>query len=69
MSMKVSFVYYMKTTRVMLPVAFEEFELVYTFLVIFSCHYHCQLVKGQNYQKYRGATAFPSLPGFYGPED
>ena len=47
MPMKISFMYYMKKVRVMLPVAFEEFELVCNFLLFFSCHDHCQLVKGQ----------------------
>ena len=31
----------------MLPVVLEEFELVRIFLQFFSCHNHCQLVKGQ----------------------
>ena len=36
----------------MLPVVFEEFEMVYMFLLDFSSfHYNCQLVKGQLYKK------------------
>ena len=34
LSIKISFMHYMKWMRVMLPVVFEEFELV--------CHYYCQ---------------------------
>ena len=43
MSVKISFMHYMKWIRVMLPVVFEEFKLVCTFSLFFSCHYHCQL--------------------------
>ena len=39
--------HYMKWTRVMLPVVFKEFELVFFFFAIFNFHYHFQLVKGQ----------------------
>ena len=35
MPMKISFLPYMKWTRVMPPVVFEEFELVYIFFAIF----------------------------------
>ena len=42
-----SFMHYMKWTRLMLPVIFKEFELVCIFLLFFSIHYHFQLVKGQ----------------------
>ena len=47
MSIKINFMHYMKWTRVMLPVVFQEFEIIYIFLPPFSCHYHYQLVKGQ----------------------
>ena len=47
MSIKMSFLHYMKRTRVMLPVVFKEFEVRYIFFTTFSFHYHCQLVKGQ----------------------
>ena len=47
MSVKISFMHYMKWIRVMLPIVFEEFKLVCTLLLFFSCHYHCQLLKGQ----------------------
>ena len=47
MSIKISFMNYIKWTRVMLPVVFEEFELVCVFLLFFSFHCHYQLIKGQ----------------------
>ena len=50
MSLKISFMHYrncITRTRVKLPVVFEEFDMVYVFWLLFSCHYHCQLVKGQ----------------------
>ena len=37
---------YIKWKKVMLPVVFEEFQMVYIFVLLFSFHYHCQLVKG-----------------------
>ena len=39
MSIKTRFMHYMKWIRVMLSVVFEEFELVCTVLLFFSCHY------------------------------
>ena len=36
MSIKISFMHYMEWTRVMLPVVFKEFEMVYIFLLLFS---------------------------------
>ena len=47
MSIKISFMVYMKWTIVMLLVVFEEFEVVYIFLRLFSFQCHYQLVKGQ----------------------
>ena len=55
MSIKISFLHYMKWTRVMLPVVFEEFEVVCILLAVFSFHYNCQLVRDQ--QKSGGAAA------------
>ena len=65
-SIKISFMHYMKWRRVMLPVVFEEFELVcisfvavllfmflFFFVVVFfaiSFHCQCQLVKSQLWQ-------------------
>ena len=46
MSIKISFTYYMKQTRVMLPIISEEFELV-VFFAIFSFYYQCHLLKVQ----------------------
>lgn len=50
MSIKISFTYYMKQTRVMLPIICEEFELV-VFFAIFSFYYQCHLLKVQLQQK------------------
>ena len=36
MSVKISYMHYIKWTRVMLPVVFEEFELVYLFGKLFT---------------------------------
>ena len=47
MSIKISFLHYMKWARVILLVVFEEFELVCIFLLVFTFHHNCQLVKGQ----------------------
>ena len=47
MSIKFSFMHYMKWTRVILPTALEEFELFFTFLAIFYFLDHYQSVKGQ----------------------
>ena len=35
MSIKISFMHYLKKTRAMLPVAFEEFGVVYMFFATF----------------------------------
>ena len=46
MPIKISFMHYMKWTRVMLPVVFEKLKVVYIFFIIllhFYFHYHCQL--------------------------
>ena len=68
MSVKISFMHYMKCIKVMLLVVFEKFELVCTFLLFFSCHYHYQLVKGQLSLKYGGVSRPPPQPpGFYWP--
>ena len=37
-SINISFMHYMKSARVMLPVMFGEFEIVYIFLLLFSFH-------------------------------
>ena len=48
MLIKISCMDYMKWTSVMLPVIFEEFELVlFFFAMFFSFHSRCHLVKGQ----------------------
>ena len=47
LSAKISFIRYLKKIRAMLPVAFEEFGVVYMFKLLFSFYYNLQLVKGQ----------------------
>ena len=47
LSVKISFIHYLKKIRAMLPVAFEEFGLIYMFNVLFSFYFNLQLVKGQ----------------------
>ena len=64
-NVKISFMHYLKWTRVMLPGVFEEFEMVYIFSLFFSFHYHCQLAKGQLYQKAGGAAAPPVPPSLW----
>ena len=54
--------HYMKSTRVMLPEVSDEFELVCILLLFFSFYYHCQLVKGQLYQRSGGTAALPVAP-------
>ena len=49
-SIKITFMHYrnyITWTIIKLPVVFEEFDMVYDFWLLFSFHYHCQLVKGQ----------------------
>ena len=43
MSIKISFMHYMKWTRGMLPVVVEEFEMLYIFLLRFSSSEHINL--------------------------
>ena len=48
MSIKIRFMHFMKWTRVMLPVVFEEFQMVLIFFgSACSFKYHCESVKGQ----------------------
>ena len=51
----------------MLPVVFEEFELVCTFLLFFSCHYRLLIGKRSTLAKIWGGYSPPSTIGFYGP--
>ena len=74
MSIKISFMNYMKWVRAMLPLVIltSSFFGGGFFLAIFSFYYHCQLVKVQLQQKFFGGRGLhppsPSfLPGFYGP--
>ena len=61
MSTKISFMHYMEWEKVMLPVFFEEFELIYIFSPIFF-HSHCQLVKGQLSKNLEKLHPPPTLP-------
>ena len=66
-SIKISFMYYMKWKRVMFLVIFEEFQIVYIFLLLFSFHLHCQLVKGQIWERSCAEGCSPSpAPDLYG---
>ena len=49
----------------MLPVAFKEFGVIYV-LLLFSFHYHCDLVKDQVWQKSWGGATAPHPPVFTG---
>ena len=65
MSIKISFMHFMKWTRVMLPVVFEEFfELVRIFYFFIFCYFF--LFK--NLGRGGGEGCGPSVPGFYGSE-
>ena len=74
MSIKISFMHYMKwMKRVMLPVIFEEFELVCIIWYFFSSHCHYQFVKC-HCKTWTLAKIWMGLrlpqppPGFYEPE-
>ena len=63
MSIKVSFIHYrnyITWTRVKLPAVFQEFDMFYVFWLLFSFHYHCQLVKGQLQYESEGKATLPS---------
>ena len=47
MSIKISFMHYIKCTRVNVTSTFWGSWNGYIFLLLFSIYYHCQLVKGQ----------------------
>ena len=60
MSFKISFMHYRNNimwARLKSPLAFEEFDMICIFCLLFSFHYHCQFVKGQLKQKSTGAAA------------
>ena len=40
MPIKISFMHYMKSTRAMLPVVFDEFKVAYISFLVFSFYYH-----------------------------
>ena len=57
MSVKISFIHYIKYTRGMLPIIFKEFEVFFFFF-----YYHCQFVN------FSFSLLSPLPLGFYGPE-
>ena len=63
MSIKISFLYYMKWIRVILPVVFEEFEVVCIFLAIFFFSLQLSIGKRSTLAKIWGAAA-PQPPRF-----
>ena len=68
MLIKVSFMHYVKWTRVVLPVAFREFEMVYIFFAtfFFTIIVNCERSTSPKIWGGGGRAAAPSLPGFYG---
>ena len=66
MSIKISCMYYLKQTRVILPVAFEESEVVICFFATFFFSLSLSIGKRSNLAKSGRAAAPPPL-GFYGP--
>ena len=73
MSIKISFMHYMKWTRVMLLVVFEEFKVVYIFFATFFFSLSLSIVKGlakifsKNLGRLQPPPLPPSPPGFYRP--
>ena len=66
MSIKISFMHYMKWARVMLPVVFEESELVCILFAIFSPS--MSIGKRSTLANIcRGCNPHPSYQGFYEP--
>ena len=69
MSIKNNFMHYMKWIRVMLPVVFEELELV----CIFFLSLLLSIVKRSTLAKIWGSSSptppLPTSPDFYGPEN
>ena len=51
MSIKISFTYYMKWARVMLPVVFKDFEVVYIFLLLLFFSLSLSIGKKVNFNK------------------
>ena len=68
MSIKTSFMHYrnyITWTRVKSAVAFDEFDMIYLFWLLFSLHYHCQslsIFKRSTLAKIWGGGAPPSAP-------
>ena len=58
----------MKWARVMLPVVFEEFEVVSIFLAIFFFSLYLSIANRSTLAKILGTCSPPSPPGCYGPD-
>ena len=58
----------MKWSRVMLPVVFEEFEVVSIFLAIFFFSLYLSIGNRSTLAKILGTCSPPSPPGCYGPD-
>ena len=67
MSIKINFMHYMKWTRVMLPVVFEEFEVVHTFFAAFFFSLSLSFGKRSTLVKIWEGLQSPRALGFYGP--
>ena len=64
-SIKISFMHYMKWTRVMLPVVFEEFQMVFVFLIFFFFSRSLSIGKRSTLSKiWEGAVASSASPRF-----
>ena len=61
MSIKISFMHYMRWIRVMLPEAFKEFQVVYVFLATFCFSISLSIGKRSTLGKIWGVAA-PSPP-------
>ena len=70
MSIKICCTHYMKWARVMLPIVFEEFELVWIFcyFFLFTIIFNWSKVNFSKNLGWEGGTAIPPAPCFYGSE-
>ena len=66
-SIKISFMGYMKWAIAMLPIVFEKLELVYIFFATFFFSLLFSIGKRSILAKICGGCSTPSPPGFYGP--
>ena len=70
MSIKICCTHYIKWARVMLPIVFEDFELVWIFcyFFLFTIIFNWSKVNFSKNLGWEGETAIPSAPCFYGSE-